>query len=338
MSHNPPSTPGPQDGGRAEDEPTRALGGEDTTSGGASPDHTTPAGEQPTQVFGTAGAPGSPDGGSSPYGGAPPPGGAPYAGSPYDGATPYGSGDAAAPTPTGSTYSRTTYTTGGEGDDGSSRGKGFVAAIVVGALVLLAAIAFGAMALFGGEEDPAADPTPTAPVTSEPTATGEATETPSETATATEEPTSTEATTEPSPTATAAGDLLRQLDESVVAGDATFTVTEAGFVPAPQVVEAGAVEAYTGSFTDGTNTIELLAAAFPTSEGADTYAAQLQTALEGAEQVATGETYANGMGTYWAYLVGEDRGVYLWTTDRGEVLQVTGPTDWVGPFYSGFSI
>ncbi|MFC4555986.1 hypothetical protein [Georgenia faecalis] len=321
MSVNPPTDPDePQDGTRpGDEEPTRPLdGGEEPTRPlDETADPTRPLDEgagptpydadAPTQPFGAAPAPATQDGAST---------------------DPYAT-DADAGARTGaSTYSRPSYADGAEGGgpDGTSRSKGPVILMIVGAVILIAAAVIAAIAFFGrNDEDPAPGATATTETTTEASASPSAEPTTEETATS-------------EPSATASGDLLRQLDTSVTAGDATFTLTEAGFVPEAGIVESGAVEAYLGTYSDGTNEIQLLATAWPSVEEADAYAAAIIGNLGGAEEVATGETYTNGMGTYWAYLLEDGSGMYLWTTDRGEVLRATGSPDWVGQFYSNYSI
>lgn len=336
MSEKPPERPdaAPDDDGRP------APGDEPTQSFPAAGAH-----EEPTQVIG-AGAPGAP--GEDPtqtFG--------PLSGSPYDTpgsgeppTQPYGAAYGPAPTAGEASYgARTTYsqsTYGSPEPDPEPRRPWLVPALVVGALLVVAALVYLAMTVFGGDEDPQA-PATTAPVpTATASATATATEEPTPTATGptpTAEPT-TEAPTTEAPTAPtpASQDLERQLDDAVVSGDTTFTLTEEGFVPATEVVEAGAVEAYRATYVAGESQVTMLATSWPTTEEADAYAAELIAALEGAEQVDTGTVYQNGAGTYWAFHLGDGNGMYVWTTDRGEVLQVSGPTDWVDGFYTGLSI
>ena len=66
-------------------------------------------------------------------------------------------------------------------------------------------------------------------------------------------------------------------------------------------------------------------------------AEELLEATDGRE-VETGYTYTTEDGTYWAYVLEDGRGRYVWTTDRGHVLQVTGSTDHVSGFYSNFPL
>ncbi|MEE6296696.1 hypothetical protein [Georgenia wangjunii] len=339
MSEKPPQSPAdaPDGDGRPApgEEPTQASG-----AGGA-------PGDEPTQVLGAAGAPGAP--GEDPtqaFG--------PLSGSPYDApgsseppTQPYGAagGPAYGPAPTAgeapygarTTYSRDTY---GSPEPEPEKKRWLVPVVVVGALLLVAAIVYLAMTVFGGDDGTGTEATPTAPsTTAAPTATAtEEATTGATTDPTTDAPTTAAPTEEPTSQAPTSDDLERQLDESVVAGDATFTVTEEGFVPAPDIIGAGAVEAYTATYASGESQVAMLATSWPSVEEADAYAAELIAGLEGAEQLDTGTVYQNGTGTYWAFLLSDGSGMYVWTTDRGEVLRVTGPTDWVDGFYTGYSI
>jgi len=125
--------------------------------------------------------------------------------------------------------------------------------------------------------------------------------------------------------------------ETVTAEEVTFYLSDEGFVPEP--VE-GAVEAYRGTYAAGETEIGMLATLWPDNAAADAFAAQLLEGLDGRE-IATGSTYTNDAGTYWAYIIvedGEERGTYVWTTDRGHVLQIVGTLDWVDRFYDSFPL
>ncbi|MBD8061437.1 hypothetical protein [Oceanitalea stevensii] len=219
-----------------------------------------------------------------------------------------------------------------EPDGGRPR---WVLPAVIAVVVLLVAGGIAAALLLGGDDE---DP---APATS-PTPTAEATTTPEETEEPTEPSTSEEPTEEPEPSATTedpsaepASELLADLDETVSVGDLTFELSEEGFTPDDRV--NGAVEAYRGTYESGDETIEMRATLWPDNEAADAFAAEMVEAVDG-EQVDTGDTYTNETGTFWAFFLEDERGRYIWTTDRGHVLQITGSADYVSQFYASLPL
>ena len=254
-------------------------------------------------------------------------------------AAPYGQ----APDPARTIYSQTSTTTPLPEDEPPAGGRRWVVPVIIVVIVLVAA-GIAAALLFGGDRDPV--PTPTQTATTEAATTPEPTEEPTATAEpTTEAPTTEEPTTEePTTVAPEDGELLGDLDDAVSVGEQTFTLDDNGWVPAQDVLDAGAREAYEGLFIGGDSEdedrpeIEMLATLWADNEEADDFAQSLVDDLEGAEQVETGDTYTNGDGTYWAFVLEDERGRYIWTTDRGHVLQVTGSTDYVGPFYSNFPL
>ncbi len=130
-------------------------------------------------------------------------------------------------------------------------------------------------------------------------------------------------------------ELLADLDETVSVGDLTFELSEEGFTPDDRV--NGAVEAYRGTYESGDETIEMRATLWPDNEAADAFAAEMVEAVDG-EQVDTGDTYTNETGTFWAFFLEDERGRYIWTTDRGHVLQITGSADYVSQFYASLPL
>ena len=262
--------------------------------------------------------------------------------SPYDvAATPddagedVGYGYGQAPDPTRTIYSRTTSTEPDAGPEDPERRRWLIPVIVVAVIVILGAVA--AVLLFGGEDetpDPAPSETVTAteePTTDEPTTEEPTTEEPTEEPT-TEEPTTEEPTEEP-----AGGELLDSLEDSVVAGDVTFTLDDDGWVAAQDVIDDGALEAYEGLFVGGDEEVEMLASLWSGNDAADEFAASLVEAQD-TDPVETDDTYSDGTGTYWAFILDDGQGRYIWTSDRGHVFQITGSTDYVSQFFSGLPL
>ncbi|QDB80072.1 hypothetical protein FE251_12280 [Georgenia wutianyii] len=237
-----------------------------------------------------------------------------------------------APDPTSTIYSGTTDTEpepepGDEDGDGRRR---WVLPVVIAAIVLLVAGGIAAALLLGGDDD---EPAPAASTTAAVAATTPAGD---ETTAPTEEPT--DAATTPAPTEEPTGpdeSLIEDLDTSVTVGDVTFELTGEGFTP--DVGIQGATEAVRGVYAAGDERIEMLATTWPDNAAADAFAARLVEGVDG-EQVETGSTYTNDTGTFWAFVLSDGRGRYIWTTDRGHVLEVTGSPEYVGGFYSAFPL
>lgn len=236
-----------------------------------------------------------------------------------------------APDPGRTIYSEASTTEPDPGADGPDRRRRWVLPVVIAVVVLLVAGAVAAALLLGGDDDDPTEPATTAPTTEqttdpEPTTEPEATEEPTEPAT-TEEPTE-----EPTPEPTEEpSELLADLEESVAVGDLTFELNEDGFT-ADEDVE-GATEAWRGRYEAGDERIDMLATLWPDNDAADAFVAELVEGVDG-EEVETGYTYTNETGTYWAFLLEDGRGSYIWTTDRGHALQITGSTDHVDDFWS----
>lgn len=281
-----------------------------------------------------------------------------------------GDGYGRAPNPSESPWASASKAAGDDGDEGGN-GAGPRDAAGAGAyaprrserrstspmlwlILAVAAIALGvaiffAIQVWGSDDDdsPTADPTATHEVTDEPTE--DATEAPTEEPTG--EPTgdvTDEPTEEPTEEPTGAGDpaeeseLLRYLDVPVEIelGDEVivFDADSDGFVEDSEAVDAGAVEAYRATFTDGDGTeIELFAAYFASNDEADEFAEQFIDGLD-AELAETDDTYEDGSGTYWAFLFPDGSGSYVWTTDNGHVLQVVGSVSVIGSFYNNLRI
>lgn len=223
---------------------------------------------------------------------------------------------------------------GGEAEEpapGGTRPRWLVP-VVAAVLVLLVAGGVALALLLGGDDDPVAEPTQTPQATEETTAPQETTPAAEET---TEAATSPEPTEEPTEEPTSSTELLEDLDETVAVGDLTFTVGEEGFT-ADEDVE-GALEAWRGTYVSGEYEIEMLATLWPDNEAADAFAAELVDQADGTDP-RTGDTYTNGMGTYWAFALDEDRGMYIWTTDSGHVLQITGSTDHIDAFFTSLPL
>ncbi|MCM3660635.1 hypothetical protein M3148_06445 [Georgenia satyanarayanai] len=219
-----------------------------------------------------------------------------------------------------------------EPDGGRPR---WVLPAVIAVVVLLVAGGIAAALLLGGDdEDPAASPTPTAEATTTPEQTEEPTE-PATTQEPTDKPTAEPSATTDEPTEEPSSELLADLDETVSVGDLTFELSEEGFTPDDSV--GGAVEAYRGSYVSGDETIEMRASLWPDNGAADAFAAEMVEAVDG-EQVDTGDTYTNQTGTFWAFFLEDERGRYIWTTDRGHVLEITGSADYVSQFYASLPL
>jgi len=246
----------------------------------------------------------------------------------YPAAAPYGQ----APDPSRTIYSEAS-TTEPEPEPEPEERRRWVLPVVVAAVLVLVAGGIALAMLLGGDDTEAPAPAATTPAAEETSAA-------EETTAPTEEPT--EAPTTPAPTeepTTAAeeptSELVEDLDTSVSVGDVAFQLTEEGFTPDEGI--EGAVDAVRGVYAAGEERIEMLATTWPDNAAADAFAAQLVEGTDG-EEVQTGSTYTNDTGTFWAFLLADGRGSYIWTTDRGHVLQVVGSTDYVGGFYSGFPL
>ncbi|WP_413452302.1 hypothetical protein AA0Y32_11475 [Georgenia phoenicis] len=233
-----------------------------------------------------------------------------------------------APDPARTIYSDPSSTEPEPEEPTSGRPRWVLPAVIAAVVVLVAGGIAAALLLGGDDEDPVAPATPTAEQTDAPT-TG-----PTDPATTaapepTEEPTTAEPTEEPS------SELLGDLDETVSVGDLTFELSEEGFVPDEGI--EGAVEAYRGTYIGGEERIGMLATLWPDNAAADAFATRLTEGADG-ELVDTGDTYTNGTGTFWAFLLSDERGRYIWTTDRGHVLEITGSADYVSQFYSSLPL
>ncbi|WP_324649750.1 hypothetical protein [Georgenia sp. H159] len=214
----------------------------------------------------------------------------------------------------------------------------WVVPVVVAVILLLIAGGIAAALLLNdddGEQDPVAPATVEATTDAEPTTAPTTEDTAAPTDEPTEEPTTPAATPEPTEPST---ELREDLEETVSVEDLTFELSEEGFVPDEGI--EGAVEAWRGVYVAGEYRIEMLATLWPDNEAADAFATRLVERTDG-EQVDTGSTYTNDTGTYWAFFPVDgdrERGRYVWTTDRGHVLEITGHSDYISPFYSSFPL
>ena len=297
-------------------------------------------GDQPTQAFGQASAPqggygqpqgSAPQGGygqaSVPEGGYPQAGGTPAAGygaqQPGYGAAPaggygqqppaggYGGPGYGGPAgPGGPGYG------GPAGPGAPKKNTGVIIGAVVGGLVLLALLVFGAIQLFGGG-DPTAAPTIQ-------TATQEPSSTPSD------EPTTDEPTTDPpsdEPTDVAGGDLFAALDgqvQTVTGSDsgAAWVIDSAGW---QDVISEhpDALEAYQANFSDGTDQVVMRAVAFNTEEEAGAYADTARAQY--GEPTYTGDVWEDGRGQRYDYDDGTQTRMF-WFDEAAVVYEILGPS------------
>lgn len=260
--------------------------------------------------------------------------------SPYDEPTPaadetapYAYGQA--PDPSRTIYSATSTTEPDPGPEPEEEGRRWLWPVVAVVVLLVAGAVALVLFLGGDDEEPAPATSPTAAEATTAPEETTAPQTPEPTATATAEPTTEPTTDAPTPTEEPTAELLEDLEESVSVGDLTFELNDDGFTPDEDV--EGALEAYRGRYVSGDERIDMLATLWPDNEAADEFAAELVEGTDG-EQVETGDTYTSGTGTFWAFLLEDGRGSYIWTTDRGHVLQVVGSTDHVGGFYSSYPL
>jgi len=273
----------------------------------------------------------------------------PYDASPYDagGATPAdpsGTSDldpgyGAAPTPGSAAAYGGEEPPGDEPPQGPRRRRRWLWPVIIAVLVLLAAGAVAYLLLDrDGSGDGYAEPmsSPTSDATPSPEEESTAPDADPE-ATEPEDSPAPEESPEEEPTGPG-GELFDQLEESITAGETTFEVTEDGFTPDEDALDAGALEAYAATYEADDVEIDFLATRWADNDLADEYAETLAEALDGAEQVETGSTYIDESGTYWAYVLPDDRGAIIWTTDRGHVFQIVSGIDYVGPFYSAYPL
>lgn len=291
-------------------------------------DDEAPSGEPPT-----TGTPDEVDGkqtevfAQSPYD--VPEGGQPSAESAYPAAS-YGQ----APDPGRTIYSEaSTVDPPPEQDTDGGRPRWLVPVVVAVIALLVAGGIVAALLLGGDDEEPETAPPPTVEPTVELTTTPAPTEETTSPQAPTAEPT-TEPPTTPEATEQPTGELLADLEDAVALGDVTFELAEP-FQVDEGLLSQGATEALRGTFVSGDEEIGMLATLWASNEEADEFAARIIDGLEGVVEVETGDTFTNGMGTYWAF-ASEDRtrGVYVWTTDRGHVLEVVGGADYLAQFYS----
>ncbi|WP_448073057.1 hypothetical protein [Georgenia yuyongxinii] len=209
------------------------------------------------------------------------------------------------------------WTTGPQEPGGPERRRGWVVPVILTVVVLVLA-GVAAYLFFGrGDDAPAAEETTSAAVTS---ATGE-------TSSASDDRT---VSTEP---------LEPRLDTTVV--NTSFALTDAGWTTDEEAIAAGAREALSGTYSDGSTDVPVTAAAFADIEGQDAYSEQLAADLEagGATSQGEGSVYADNTGHYWYYVLEDGVTIALvWRTDNGVVLTLTGPADAVQTVYRNMLI
>jgi hypothetical protein len=122
--------------------------------------------------------------------------------------------------------------------------------------------------------------------------------------------------------------------------DVRYTLTDPGWVPDEDTVAAGAREAVTGTLTDGSDDVDVTAAAFDTIAAQDAHAEEAVARLaQDATLLSDGTVYSDGSGRHWAYLLADGETVtVLWRTDDGVVLTVTGPREATETVYGNMSL
>ncbi|MFD1507423.1 hypothetical protein FE374_13485 [Georgenia yuyongxinii] len=329
MSQKPPEPNGPprsEPGGVPDEQPlppdaTQPLGPDATQPLG--PDATQPLGPDATQPLGpvrgdtTQAFPASPSGYPGPEATPPWMTGDQYGRSPgAGGETPQGSAPGA-PYP-GSAFDDGASGPGGPaGPGGPEKRRGWVVPVILTVVVLVLA-GVAAYLFFGrGDDTPAVQETTSAAATS-----------------------ATEETTAASESRSLSADPLEpRLDTTVV--NTTFALTDAGWTSDEEAIAAGAREALSGTYSDGSTDVPVTAAAFESIEAQDAYSEQLAADLEagGATSQGEGSVYVDDTGHYWYYVLEDGATTALvWRTDDGVVLTLTGPADAVQTIYRNMLI
>ncbi|WP_193312988.1 hypothetical protein [Georgenia subflava] len=120
-----------------------------------------------------------------------------------------------------------------------------------------------------------------------------------------------------------------------------FTLTDAGWTEHGDAMAAGAREAISGTYSDGSVDVPVTAAAFESIEDQDAYSQQLIAELDesGATQLEDGPVYPDETGHFWAYLLADGvTTTVVWQTDDGVVLSLTGDPQAVPTIYSNMLI
>ncbi|WP_168211797.1 hypothetical protein [Ruania zhangjianzhongii] len=318
MTQNPPDQPGGQPGPYGSPE---QFGAGDSQPYGAPGQQPQQGGEYPygagqQQSYGAAPA-GQPDGASAaqqPYGPPAPAqsgsGGPDGPGGP-DGTGPNQPGGPAGPPP-----------------GGRRSNAGVIAGIVIGGLLVLALLIWGAITLIDGRDDTIPTPTPTA---TDPSTDGSADADSEPTDDATDE-----STDDSSGTDAGGGELydLLSTEAAEVAGDSGNTWTIQGDWADASDLSADAMEAYTATYSSDAGEITMTAISFPDSGAADTYVAGVQD--ERGDPDYSGDVWqsdnGNGLGTRIDY-DGDVYSVY-WYDDSAVVYQIDAPdADTAQSFY-----
>ncbi|WP_154795132.1 hypothetical protein [Occultella kanbiaonis] len=310
MSQNPPEDPY----GRPQGEPGATSDGPEYGFGQPSPDQPTQAfGQDPSQAYGQGyGQASMPPGGY----GQPQQGGYGQSSMPQQGG--YGQpqqGGYGQPQQGG--YGQPGMPGQGPGGPGgpTNSNRGVVIGAVIGGVVVLGAIVFFAIQLFGGggDEDPTAGGTTTTQgPTDDPTVDP------------TDEPTD-------DPTAEPSGELYDELTsrvEIITGGDelgGVWAIDDAGWAVADAITPApaSATEAYTGTFVGDPGDVTMTAVAFATEAEADAYAAELSATL--GEQIYESYVWEEDQsGTRLDFSDGTTLDI-VWWYDTAVVFHVTGP-------------
>jgi hypothetical protein len=112
--------------------------------------------------------------------------------------------------------------------------------------------------------------------------------------------------------------------------------TTAGLTDEPTITAAGALEAYTASYTDGTSTVETVLANWSGNDEATTFATA-QTAAFAPESLVDQGTFDEVAGQYWVYDVDGVTSAVI-ATNETATLTFTGPAEAVYTLYNEFPL
>lgn len=299
MTQNPPDQPGGQPGPYGS--PEQYGAGDPRPSG--SPDQQGQPGEQPygvgqQQSYGTA------------------PAGQPYAADPAQ--QPYAAAGSAQPGPGGPTGPSDQQPGGPAGPPPGGRrsNPAVIAGIVIGGLVVLALLIWGAITLIDSRDDTIPTPTPTA--TADPSGDGSAD--------ADAEPTDGEPSDDASGPAPGGElyDLLSTEAAEVQDGSGTTWTVQGDWADASDL-SADATEAYTATYTSDAGEITMTAISFPDPSAADAYAAGVQD--ERGDPDYSGDVWQSDQGSGLGTRIDYDGDVYsiYWYDDTAVVYQIDAP-------------
>ena len=189
---------------------------------------------------------------------------------------------------------------------GRQRGNGpIIAGIIIGGLVVLALLLWGAITLIDGRDDTIPTPTPTATDPSDP-ASEDSSEQPGD---------------QPEPEGGELYDLLTTEAAQVDTDGSTWTV-QGSWADASEL-SAEASEAYTTTYTSDDGELTFTAVSFPDVDAADSYVAGVEE--ERGDPDTTGpvwqEDYGQGRGSRISYASDEGYSIY-WYDDTAVVYQV----------------